>query len=96
MFATSLKDPVKTFRHIKTEHLNNSVSANDGKVGKKELLTLIFNKKLRPPLIGFQKSEFLLEKGFLDFVVHRKNLKNKISNFIKLVYYSKKEFKGRK
>ena len=39
---------------------------------------------------GFQKSEFLLEKGFLDFVVHRKNLKNKISNFIKLVYYSKK------
>jgi len=45
---------------------------------------------------GFQKSEFLLEKGFLDFVVHRKNLKNKISNFIKLVYYSKKEFKGRK
>jgi acetyl-CoA carboxylase carboxyl transferase subunit beta len=28
---------------------------------------------------GFQKSEFLLEKGFLDFIVHRKNLKEKIS-----------------
>ena len=36
---------------------------------------------------GFQKSEFLLEKGFLDFIVHRKELKNKISNFINLVYY---------
>tara|TARA_B100000902_G_C27290983_1_gene907116 strand:+ start:339 stop:1184 length:846 start_codon:yes stop_codon:yes gene_type:complete len=36
---------------------------------------------------GFQKSEFLLEKGFLDFIVHRKNLKEKISNFINMVYY---------
>ncbi len=36
---------------------------------------------------GFQKSEFLLEKGFLDFIVERKNLKNKISNFINMVYY---------
>ncbi|MAQ47817.1 MAG: acetyl-CoA carboxylase carboxyl transferase subunit beta [Flavobacteriales bacterium] len=36
---------------------------------------------------GFQKSEFLLEKGFLDFIVHRKELKNKISNFINLIYY---------
>ena len=36
---------------------------------------------------GFQRSEFLLEKGFLDFIVHRKNLKNKISDFIEMVYY---------
>ncbi len=28
---------------------------------------------------GFQKSEFLVEKGFIDFVVNRKDLKNKIS-----------------
>jgi acetyl-CoA carboxylase carboxyl transferase subunit beta len=28
---------------------------------------------------GFQRSEFLLEKGFLDFIVHRKDLKNKVS-----------------
>jgi len=28
---------------------------------------------------GFQRSEFLLEKGFLDFIVHRKELKEKIS-----------------
>ena len=27
---------------------------------------------------GFQKSEFLLENGFLDFISHRKDLKNKI------------------
>tara|TARA_Y100001968_G_C19441806_1_gene762929 strand:+ start:2165 stop:3010 length:846 start_codon:yes stop_codon:yes gene_type:complete len=36
---------------------------------------------------GFQKSEFLLDKGFLDFIVHRRKLKDKISNFINMVYY---------
>ena len=36
---------------------------------------------------GFQKSEFLLEKGFLDFIVHRHNLKDKISRYINMVYY---------
>ena len=29
-----------------------------------------------------------LEKGFLDFIVHRNNLKDKISNFINMTYYS--------
>jgi acetyl-CoA carboxylase carboxyl transferase subunit beta len=33
---------------------------------------------------GFQRSEFLLEKGFLDFIVHRKELKQKIGNLIVL------------
>jgi acetyl-CoA carboxylase carboxyl transferase subunit beta len=28
---------------------------------------------------GFQRSEFLLEHGFLDFIVDRKVLKNKLS-----------------
>ena len=28
---------------------------------------------------GFQRSEFLLEHGFLDFIVDRKELKNKLS-----------------
>ncbi len=28
---------------------------------------------------GFQRSEFLQEKGFLDFIVHRKDLKEKLS-----------------
>jgi len=36
---------------------------------------------------GFQRSEFLLEKGFLDFIVHRHQLKDKISHFINMVYY---------
>lgn len=31
---------------------------------------------------GFQRSEFLLEHGFLDFIVHRKDLKEKLSNLL--------------
>ena len=34
---------------------------------------------------GFQTSEFVLEHGFLDFVTHRKELKNKINLYIDLV-----------
>ena len=34
---------------------------------------------------GFQKSEFLLEKGFLDFICHRKLLKNKINLYLDLI-----------
>jgi acetyl-CoA carboxylase carboxyl transferase subunit beta len=34
---------------------------------------------------GFQRSEFLLEHGFLDFIVHRKDLKQKIHRFMKWV-----------
>ena len=33
---------------------------------------------------GFQRSEFLLEHGFLDFIVHRKNLKEKLGNLLVL------------
>ncbi len=33
---------------------------------------------------GFQRSEFLLEHGFLDFIVHRKELKNKLATVIRL------------
>ncbi len=33
----------------------------------------------------FQTSEFLLEKGFLDHIIHRKNLKNKINLYIDLI-----------
>ena len=36
---------------------------------------------------GFQTSEFVLEKGFLDFIVERKDLKNKINQFLSIVYY---------
>lgn len=34
---------------------------------------------------GFQKSEFLLEHGFVDLVVHRKDMKNTLYNLITLV-----------
>ncbi|WP_412984130.1 acetyl-CoA carboxylase, carboxyltransferase subunit beta [Pontimicrobium sp. IMCC45349] len=34
---------------------------------------------------GFQTSEFLLEHGFLDFISHRKNLKDKVNQYIDLV-----------
>jgi acetyl-CoA carboxylase carboxyl transferase subunit beta len=33
---------------------------------------------------GFQRSEFLLEHGFLDFIVHRKELKAKIGKVLSL------------
>jgi acetyl-CoA carboxylase carboxyl transferase subunit beta len=34
---------------------------------------------------GFQSSEFLLEHGFLDFIVDRRELKNKIAALLKLL-----------
>lgn len=37
-------------------------------------------KKDLPP--GFQRSEFLLEHGFLDLIIHRKILKNKIADLL--------------
>ena len=37
-----------------------------------------------PP--GFQRSEFVLEHGFLDFIVERKNLKAKVSQFVRMIH----------
>ncbi|OBQ54682.1 acetyl-CoA carboxylase carboxyltransferase subunit beta [Tamlana sp. s12] len=34
---------------------------------------------------GFQTSEFLLEHGFLDFITQRKELKNKVNQYLDLV-----------
>ena len=34
---------------------------------------------------GFQKSEFLLEKGFLDFICHRRLIKDKINQYLDLI-----------
>lgn len=34
---------------------------------------------------GFQRSEFLLEHGFLDFIVERKNLKTKLSQLLRML-----------
>ena len=33
---------------------------------------------------GFQRSEFLLKKGFIDHIVHRKNMKKEISTLISM------------
>jgi acetyl-CoA carboxylase carboxyl transferase subunit beta len=33
---------------------------------------------------GFQRSEFLLDHGFLDFIIHRKSLKNRLATLLKL------------
>jgi acetyl-CoA carboxylase carboxyl transferase subunit beta len=33
---------------------------------------------------GFQRSEFLKDHGFIDRIIHRKNLKNELSFFIKM------------
>ena len=33
---------------------------------------------------GFQRSEFLLEHGFLDFIVERKDLKNKMAQLLRM------------
>jgi len=33
---------------------------------------------------GFQRSEFVLEHGFLDYIVERKNLKNTISQQLRM------------
>ena len=34
---------------------------------------------------GFQSAEFLLEKGFLDFIVNRKNLRDTLSDLIQML-----------
>jgi len=34
---------------------------------------------------GFQSSEFVLEHGFLDFIVDRRNLKNRLSTLLKML-----------
>ena len=34
---------------------------------------------------GFQRSEFVLDHGFLDFIVERKNLKSKVAQFIRML-----------
>jgi acetyl-CoA carboxylase carboxyl transferase subunit beta len=35
---------------------------------------------------GFQTSEFLLEKGFIDFISHRKELKTSVSRVLDILY----------
>ena len=40
---------------------------------------------------GFQRSEFLLEHGAIDMIVHRRDMRDKISSILsKLLYYRSK------
>ena len=34
---------------------------------------------------GFQRAEFLQEKGFIDFIVDRRNLKNQLTNAVEYI-----------
>jgi acetyl-CoA carboxylase carboxyl transferase subunit beta len=34
---------------------------------------------------GFQTAEFVMEHGFLDFITQRKELKNKVNQYIDLI-----------
>ena len=34
---------------------------------------------------GFQTAEFVMEHGFLDFITHRNELKNKVNQYIDLI-----------
>ncbi len=43
---------------------------------------------------GFQRSEFLLEKGMVDMVVSRKNLKDTLTNLLNLTFYSERCWKN--
>src|SRR5690606_1217312 len=45
---------------------------------------------------GFQTSEFLLEKGFVDMIVHRKMLKKQLSDSINLLMPTEVEKAGTK
>lgn len=38
---------------------------------------------------GFQRAEFLLEHGFIDFIVHRSEMKEKLSVLLSLIYEKK-------
>lgn len=38
---------------------------------------------------GFQKSEFLLEHGMVDMICHRKNLKERLTNILDILYRPK-------
>lgn len=42
---------------------------------------------------GFQSSEFLLEHGFVDFIVHRTEMKQKLGQLLKLIYTKKTPIK---
>lgn len=45
---------------------------------------------------GFQSAEFLLEHGFIDFIVDRRELKQKLTTLLKLIWEDKSQKKKKK
>jgi acetyl-CoA carboxylase carboxyl transferase subunit beta len=45
-----------------------------------------------PP--GFQHAEFVLEHGFLDSIVHRKDMKSSLSQFLNLIWVNNKKLRS--
>ncbi len=45
---------------------------------------------------GFQRSEFLLEHGFIDFILKRQEMKEKLSNLLHLIWEKKSKQKKEK
>ena len=43
---------------------------------------------------GFQKSEYLLDHGMIDMVVHRKDLKDMLSNIISILFNKEEKFQS--
>ncbi len=43
---------------------------------------------------GFQHAEFVLEHGFLDTIVHRKDMKNSIAQFLNLIWTNNKKLRS--
>jgi hypothetical protein len=62
------------------------IAAQQKQVNESGPVPLAFPTRLHFPKVelpeGFQRSEFLEEHGFLDFVVHRKNLQSEIARLI--------------
>lgn len=44
---------------------------------------------------GFQRSEFLLEHGFLDFIVERSEMKSKLSTLVSLIYDKRQKIQNK-
>ena len=43
---------------------------------------------------GFQRSEYLLDHGMIDMVVHRKDLKDMLSNIISILFNKEEKFQS--
>jgi acetyl-CoA carboxylase carboxyl transferase subunit beta len=61
-----------------------SISRNRGRLSALRVPRVIKETIKKDLPEGFQRSEFLLEHGFLDFIVNRKELKERIATLLTL------------